>query len=936
MKRALWMFLLIGSLRAAQAQTASFNFSQGAQSVSGWTNVFGDPALGVRTGTAPSGITVSSISTSNWVPFSSGACAADGGGETTGPFFFPAGVMLNHWFQYGALAGYNALVPQLQIGGLSLDSVYTIKMTGSFSAAIPPFSLNPIRYVVTGAIVYGYAELDGDFNAANGAVFTNIAPDGSGNIKVYVNTSGESNVASICGLQVITGRTATLSPVVVVTHPANNTIIPEDGVTTLTATATETSGSIAKVEFYADTVKIGEATAPPYSFSWSSPDPGTYTLKARAIDGVGNTSTSTVTVQVESLNYFWSTTGNISTGGDTSFVGTVDSNRLAFRTKNIERMSILPTGNIGIGTLTPSAQFHTTGSVRLAGLTNDSTRNRVLVSDTSGNLAYRSLSNLGFTIGDGLGQTSGGALTIGDSIPGPGPHSFTSDRYQYLNGHIYSIGGSVNDPVVQPAFRVYNNGDITAGTTMDRSVNTQAQLGLRYYAKSGILQIGASDRVDTTQNPIVYGHWLNSGIILNSDDSNTIKGKFMNTVFAGDINKYDSGNRTENCFIASENSHFFSTMGSMIRTLIGGWGLQISSGVDASVITGQVHTISKPIESIALSGLGNVTQDSAASSLIGGAHNKFGGLGQFVAGEYLVNRTPNGAVLGNSNVDFTTLNYTGLQGTNVTGIAGYPLFALGNAAANDGSGHSNAVTVLYNGRTQINTTGHTSTLAQTDVTPKAALEVVSTNSGVLLPKLTNAQRNAIVSGDLQNGLLLYNTDSSVFQYYNGSAWTSVGSGGTGGSGRWQFASGVQYDTVDNIAIGTSDPQGYKLAVNGTAIFTKVRVKTAGTWPDYVFKKGFVLPGLAELERYVATYKHLPGIVSEGEVRKNGIDLGDHAAAVLQKVEELTLYLIDENKKLKEQNKQIEQQHKELEQERTRLEQQQQEIDELKKLIRKEK
>jgi hypothetical protein len=309
---------------------------------------------------------------------------------------------------------------------------------------------------------------------------------------------------------------------------------------------------------------------------------------------------------------------------------------------------------------------------------------------------------------------------------------------------------------------------------------------------------------------------------------------------------------------------------------------------------------------------------------VSGINNKFGGVGQFLSGRYLVNRTPYGTTLGNSNVDFSSLNYTGYRGiTTAADNSGYPLFALGNGSTNDGSIQSNAVTVLYNGRTQINTAGYTNAQAQADVTPKAALEVVSTNSGVLLPKLTNAQRNAIVSGDLQNGLLLYNTDSSVFQYYNGSAWNSVG--GAGGSGHWQFTSGLQYDSVDNIAIGTTNTQGYKLAVNGAAIFTKVRVKAAANWPDYVFKKDYGLMGLTELERYITTYKHLPGVASENEVKKDGIDLGDHAAAVLQKVEELTLYLIDENKKLKDQNKQLTQQN-------DKLEQQQREIDELRKLI----
>jgi len=145
------------------------------------------------------------------------------------------------------------------------------------------------------------------------------------------------------------------------------------------------------------------------------------------------------------------------------------------------------------------------------------------------------------------------------------------------------------------------------------------------------------------------------------------------------------------------------------------------------------------------------------------------------------------------------------------------------------------------------------------------------------------------------------------------------------SGRWQYANGVVYDSADAIAIGTSNPQGYKLAVNGTAIFTKVKVKTAGTWPDYVFQKGYRLPDLKELEAYLVKYRHLPGIASEAEVKQDGIDLGDDQAALLKKVEELTLYLIDQNKALTQQNQQLSEQ-------KARLDQQQQEIEALKKLI----
>jgi hypothetical protein len=234
----------------------------------------------------------------------------------------------------------------------------------------------------------------------------------------------------------------------------------------------------------------------------------------------------------------------------------------------------------------------------------------------------------------------------------------------------------------------------------------------------------------------------------------------------------------------------------------------------------------------------------------------------------------------------------------VPNIANYPLFSLGNSNSNVGAVRSNAMTVLFNGRTQINTTGHTAALSQADATPKAALDVVSTNTGVLLPRLTTAQRNAIVSGDLQNGLLLYNTDSSVFQYYAGSAWSSVGSSAGGsGSGRWLFAGGTQFDTVNSVGIGTNNTQGYKLAVNGNAIFTKIKVKSASTWPDYVFRKGYRLPGLKELEAYVSEHQHLPDVPSADEVKKDGQDVGGTQAVLLKKVEELTLYVIDLNKKV---------------------------------------
>ncbi len=593
--------------------------------------------------------------------------------------------MSNHWFQYSSFYGqYNALIPQLLLSGLNKDSVYTIRMTGSFTGG---YNLNPIRYTVAGAIIYGYVDVNGNSNTSDGAVFHNIAPDANGTVKVYVNTYGGSDVASICGIQIISGHPSAPTPLVAITHPSNNNIVPEDGIVTISATASEVGGTIRKVEFYLDTAKIGEDSIAPYNFSWAAVDPGNFQLKARVIDGFGNTSVATVNVTVESLNYFWSTTGNIATGGDTSFVGTVDTNRLAFRTNNIERMSISKNGNV-------------------------------------------------------------------------------------------TIGGK--DTASHPAFRVYSNGDLTVGTTTDRSVNTNDQVGMRYNARSGILQIGSTDRLDSTLPTIAYGIWPTSGLIINTDDPNIIKGRLMNTVLAATTTNLDSGWRTENSFIGTEQNHFIGGPdNSLIRSFIGGFDNTFSATVDGSSITGSELNISKPVSYSNLSGYAHTTQDTINVSLVSGVNNQFGGLAQFVSGMDLINRTRGGATLGTGNVDFSSLPYTGWGDVAIPNQFKYPLLALGNASGGNESGHgtirTNALTVLYSGRTQINTTGYSNSLSETDVTPKAALDVVSTNTGVLLPRLTNAQRGAITSADLQNGLLLYNTDSSLFQYYNGSAWNSVGS-----------------------------------------------------------------------------------------------------------------------------------------------------------------
>lgn len=104
-----------------------------------------------------------------------------------------------------------------------------------------------------------------------------------------------------------------------------------------------------------------------------------------------------------------------------------------------------------------------------------------------------------------------------------------------------------------------------------------------------------------------------------------------------------------------------------------------------------------------------------------------------------------------------------------------------------------------------------------------------------------------------------------------------------------------------LGIGTSNfidgTDIYRLAVKGAIRADRVKVYT--NWADFVFEKDYSLPTLEEVERHIKENGHLKDIPSAIEVEKNGIELGDMNKRLLQKVEELTLYLIELNKELKE-------------------------------------
>jgi hypothetical protein len=115
----------------------------------------------------------------------------------------------------------------------------------------------------------------------------------------------------------------------------------------------------------------------------------------------------------------------------------------------------------------------------------------------------------------------------------------------------------------------------------------------------------------------------------------------------------------------------------------------------------------------------------------------------------------------------------------------------------------------------------------------------------------------------------------------------------------------------NVGIGTVSPD-YKLTVKGTIKSGEVLVVDPSTIPaDYVFEKDYRLRSLNELETYINTNKHLPEVPSGQELTQNGWNMVKMQNSLLQKVEELSLYLIEQDKLIKAQSEQIQVQAEQL-------------------------
>jgi hypothetical protein len=191
--------------------------------------------------------------------------------------------------------------------------------------------------------------------------------------------------------------------------------------------------------------------------------------------------------------------------------------------------------------------------------------------------------------------------------------------------------------------------------------------------------------------------------------------------------------------------------------------------------------------------------------------------------------------------------------------------------------------------------GGTFTLPTTNVVAGTNVTVTGNGSAATpfqvssLDKSIYADNGTINQATTVNGnRIVYMNNSNI--WFNGSSSES--------NGKIYVGSTATYPNVTG---------NYRMFVEGGILTEKVKValRSSANWADYVFEKDYNLMPLKKVEEYIAANKHLPGVASADELAKNGLDLAEMQAKHMQKIEELTLYIIEQNKAIEKNIKAIE-------------------------------
>ncbi len=588
------------------------------------------------------------------------------------------------------------------------------------------------------------------------------------------------------------------------------------------------------------------------------------------------------------------------------FNTTAAATNMSFNTNGVNRMTLLSGGNFGIGTATPADLLHVNGNARATQFSSTSgTFNTIgatnLSLGTNGTTKMTLLNSNGFL---GINTaTPAYQLDVNGTVNATGfllnGAAFTGSQWTAATGGINYNGGSVGMGTTTPSAKLHivfpGSGDPSNQAIQVEATNPANYSSTMFKNSSG--DIGVIGFTGASYN---WGMHLPRQAFISSSTPNGIA--LVSYDPNGIITFGTGGHATTNERVRIDK---LGNVG--IGKTNPAYPLDVAGAINATNIftSGNVGIGTTSPEGLLHIGTSNLGVGTAKRLLLEPPYHTG------AAWQFTVRDDTGSSYLG---IGYGTESLTMHHGGNVGIGTNTPNYKL------DVAGTINATSILVNGApltgggsSQWATNGSNISYAAGNVgigiaSPSEKLEVngnlsVGLNAGAATGygnRLNLRGVDDAASGDPM-WLARYNTAANQTELR-----VNIGDDSSGddaftvgnffhGDGQWKTF--LKVINNGNVGIGITNPT-QKLQVKGTVYSTEVKVDlAAGTGPDYVFEPTYDLKPLAEIETYIKENKHLPEVPSAKEMEKNGVQLGEMNMLLLKKIEELTLYILDQNKEL---------------------------------------
>jgi hypothetical protein len=521
---------------------------------------------------------------------------------------------------------------------------------------------------------------------------------------------------------------------------------------------------------------------------------------------------------------------------------------MSFSINGTTRMTLLSGGNFGVGTASPSDLLHVNGTARANQL------NLVggTLNTTSGT------TNMNFNI-NGTNrmqlQATTGALGIGVTP---------------VAGELLHVNGSARAAQFNSSNGIFNT------VASDLSLNVNGTNRLRILNANGFVGISkASPLYELDVNGTINA----SNILIN--------GAAIGGAFSGVASQIPFVNATNNGYIGSTGLVFLAANNQFIT------GNNNAAPAGSNTFTSGDQNVNKGLYGSAMFGELSEIDVNVGAAIAGGEGVYIGAYGGHSMGRGTAIR--GGAFysyIGGWWEPNSTIGKTNLKVPQVSGTSSFGYYSTDPGQIDNHGVRANSSAILGGKNSDIPPGSHYSVvlgglgIKARDNDPQ---QVYVPNLNIVTAPAVNNALTQVVVRDGTTGQLKSRDASTLSQWVTSS-------------------SGINYP-VGAVGIGTpltNNPNGYTLAVNGKIGAKDVQVETASTtWPDYVFAKDYRLPSLTEVEKYIQENNHLENVPSAKEIEKNGHSLGEMDKILLKKVEELTLYVIQQQKEIEELKKKIE-------------------------------